>query len=74
MSEVSTKVPYGLIAEEFGGRKLPLRVLQSAAGFYIGTWDDEDGPFSRESAEYYSNKEDASAALNSNTFTQREHP
>lgn len=74
MSDVSSNVRYGVVAMEFGGRRLPLQVLKSAAGFYIGTYDDKDGPVSRESAEYYATKEEASAALVSNTFTQREHP
>lgn len=32
--------------------ELPLQVLMSNAGFYIGTLDEE-GPASRESVEYY---------------------
>lgn len=41
---------------------LPLRVLESANGFYIGTADDE-GPVSRESVEYWPDKSAAETAL-----------
>lgn len=44
----STPHGQGLLALEYCGKRLPLQVLQSAAGFYIGTMDD-DGPCSRES-------------------------
>lgn len=67
--------PSGLLAREFAGRRLPLQVLRSAAGFYIGTADD-DGPCSRESAEYWRTAEAAQAALDAgpDAWTQREHP
>ena len=42
--------------------KIGLMVLQSAAGFYLGT-ADEEGPVSRESAEYWPTEEAASRAL-----------
>lgn len=59
---------FGQLASE-GGYRLPNQVLQSAAGFYIGTADDE-GPVSRES-EYFSTHEEASNALNNGTWVQR---
>lgn len=49
---------------------LTLRVCQSAAGFYIGTWD-EDGPASRESEEYFEERGKAEAALATGNWTQR---
>lgn len=52
------------------GALLPLRVLNSAAGFYIGTWG-EDGPCTRESEEYWLTAEKAQHALDSMTFHQR---
>ena len=45
---------------------LALQVLQSAAGYYIGTWCD-CGPYSRESG-YYPTREEATEALNNNNF------
>ncbi len=54
------------------GFTLPLQVLQSARGFYIGTQTDEEGPFSRESAEYWPNNGEAIAALASGNWTQNQ--
>jgi hypothetical protein len=62
----------GYLAEHFGGMVLPLQVLKSAAGWYIGTWGD--GPFSRESVEYYATEDEAQDAVDSGTWTQRRHP
>lgn len=42
---------------------LPIIVLQSFNGFYLGT-ADEEGPYSRESVEYWPSAEAAQAALN----------
>ncbi|HBN8580769.1 hypothetical protein [Pseudomonas aeruginosa] len=42
--------------------ELPLQVLMSNAGFYIGTLDEE-GPASRESVEYYPSRGLAQQAL-----------
>ena len=42
---------FGHLALIYAGKHLPLEVLHSAAGHYIGTRDIE-GPVSRESAEY----------------------
>ncbi|WP_434778514.1 hypothetical protein [Neisseria sp. Ec49-e6-T10] len=52
---------------------LPLEILHSANGFYIGTFD-EDGPVSRESVEYYETEDAALYALENNLFTQRLNP
>lgn len=43
------------------GSKLALEILESAAGFYIGTW--QDGPYSRESELYFETYEEAFEAL-----------
>jgi hypothetical protein len=53
------------------GHRLPLEVLYSAAGFYIGTCL-EGMPYSRESAEYFRRREAAENALANDTWTQRE--
>ena len=64
---------FGQLALEYCGRRLPLQILRSAAGYYIGTCDDE-GPVSRESAEYFSTREEAERAHTNAVWTQRGHP
>ena len=51
-----------------------LQALQSNAGYYIGTFDPNEGPICRLSEEYYKTKEIALDALKTNTFTQRSAP
>jgi hypothetical protein len=68
-------VPTGRLAKEAGYR-LPVQVLKSAAGFYLGT-ADESGPVSRESVEYWpvaSAAEQAMAGGEGHCWTQRQHP
>lgn len=48
---------------------LPFKVLQSAAGWYIGT-ECNDGPYSRESG-YFPTREAAQTALKDNTWEAR---
>ncbi len=70
-----TRSPLGYLAQQAGYR-LPLQVLQSGAGFYIGT-ADEEGPVSRESVEYWPLRQLAEDALSGKTpdaWTQRDHP
>lgn len=50
-----------------------VKVFHSAAGFYIGTFDDE-GPYCRLSVEYYKDRDKAQTALDNRTFTERETP
>ena len=64
--------PSGLLALKYVGERLPLQVLRSAAGYYIGTYDD--GPVSRESVEYFPTDEAARHALETGAWTQRQHP
>jgi hypothetical protein len=65
----------GLLAERYGGEKLPLQVCRSRAGYYIGTKTAEGGPYSRESKEYWRNRRHAEAALAGRRWwTQRERP
>lgn len=66
------KVGFGKLAADYCGRELPLSVLQTRNGFYIGTFDD--GPCSRESCEYWSKREDAEMALITGRWTQRLNP
>ena len=63
----------GVLAKA-SGVELPLQVLQSAAGFYLGTVDPAEGPYSRESREYWSEQDKADLALRSGNWTQRDHP
>lgn len=50
---------------------LPLEVLRSAAGFYIGRFCQEVGPIERVSARYWKTKEEAEAALKSGNWPTR---
>ena len=59
----------GVLAEQYG-ETLPLTVYRSAAGFYLGTWTDE-GPFTRESMEYWRTDKLASNAMATGQWTQR---
>ncbi|MGR0117841.1 hypothetical protein [Ralstonia pseudosolanacearum] len=64
---------YGLLAKQWCNKRLPLRVLKSNAGYYIGT-ADEDGPCSRESVEYFRTQAKAQQALDDSAWTQKETP
>lgn len=62
---------YGVLAARYGYH-LELQVLRSGAGWYLGTF--YEGPFSRESVEYWRTEEEARTALESGNWTQRENP
>ncbi len=64
---------FGKLAKEYCQADLPLTVMWSAAGYYIGTYDEE-GPVSRESMEYFAKRSEADIALASGLWTQRETP
>lgn len=69
------KGPKGLLAREYGGASLPLEVMQSAAGYYLGT--SQGGmPYTRESVEYWPTEDQARRALEAgeDAWTQRDHP
>lgn len=61
---------FGMLAELAFHVKLPLSILKSNAGFYIGTADHE-GPCSRESNEYFSEREHAEFAFETGKWTQK---
>lgn len=65
---------YGMLCKQYGGVELPIETLCSAAGWYIGTFSEYEGPMSRESVEYYPTEAAAQAALDAGTWTQRERP
>lgn len=64
---------HGVLAAACGRSDLKLTVLQSAAGFYLGTFCPAEGPFTRESVEYFPTRLLADAALSSGRWTQRAH-
>lgn len=68
------KTKQGLLASQCGYGHLPLRVLKSNAGWYIGTYDEGIGPISKESSGYFRTETEAQAALDSNSWVQRQHP
>lgn len=53
----------GKQAPEIYGQRLPPEVMQSAAGYDVGTWAQEGFTNRRESLEYYWHKEYANQAL-----------
>lgn len=67
------RVPHGKLAKEWCNVELELQVLQSPAGFYIGT-EDSEGPCSRESMEYFATHYEGLAALKDGSWTQRDKP
>ena len=72
---IDTKTICGKLAFEHMGVRLPLEVMQSPRGFYLGT-NNEMGPVSRESAEYWFSADEAQGALEAGecAWTQRDHP
>ncbi|MGO3130341.1 MAG: hypothetical protein ACTIJQ_01020 [Alcaligenes sp.] len=66
---MSQQVSYGHLALTYVGSLLPLEVLHSAAGHYIGT-RDAYGPVSRESVEYFRSSAAAQRALDRGGWTQ----
>ncbi len=66
---MSQQASFGQLASTYCGKFLPLEVLQSAAGHYIGTRDTE-GPVSRESREYFRSYAAAQRALESGGWSQ----
>lgn len=66
----STIPPKGMLAAA-AGKAFALEVCKSAAGFYIGTLDEDGAPFTRESREYWSRREQAETALAKGLWTQK---
>ena len=59
-----------------GGKITPLIVMRSRHGYYIGRAEVSTGypmPYSLESVEYFARKEDAQQALDTSSWTQRDH-
>ena len=72
LSVINTNVK-GVLASR-AGFDLPIRVLSSNAGYYIGTFSETHGPVSRESQQYYPTQQLAEEAFRKGTWTQRRHP
>lgn len=72
LSIINTSVK-GILAARFG-YDLPIRVLSSRAGYYIGTFSETHGPVSKESVEYYPTQRLAEEAFRKGIWTQRKHP
>ena len=56
--------------EARSGKALPVQVLESAAGLYLGTVN-EAGPYSRKSQEYWRSQQAAEKALETGPWTAR---
>jgi hypothetical protein len=67
---MQTQKHYGVLALQYCHLRLPLQVLRSAAGYYIGT-AEFDGPCSRESEEYWELESEAQQALVTGQWTQK---
>lgn len=65
------EVQYGALSEACG-EKLPLEILKSAAGYYLGTYS-ERGPWTRESVQYWRTEAKAKEAWDKGNWTQRTH-
>jgi len=72
MSEEHRKI--GRLAFDWSGCAYELQVLKSAAGYYIGTLDEDGMPYSRESVTYWRTCEEAEAALESGEWEQKLTP
>lgn len=73
MDGEGAKQQFGVLARA-AGRQLELQVCKSAAGFYLGTYDHEGLPFTRESLEYWAKRERAEQALQKGLWTQKLQP
>ncbi len=77
-------IQVGYLAVSHCGIELPLQVLSSAAGYYLGTEGPEYSasgsdllpgePISRESIEYWPTQEEATNAMHAGKWTQRHTP
>lgn len=68
--ELALALEYGYMAFEVGGTRRPLEILESGAGFYIGTSND-GMPYTRESVQYWRTRDKAEKAKTAGLWTQR---
>ncbi len=64
----------GQLAEAWCKKILPLCVMKSYAGYYIGTVNEDGMPCSRESNEYFRSEANAQDALDTGSWTQKMTP
>ena len=70
-SESFSPAGFGYNAFRYGdGALLPVQIIETLTGAYIGTVDQAGVPFSRESQETYASAAEARAALEADTWTQ----
>ena len=62
--------PIGRLAKKCFNVDLPLQVCACAQGYYIGTVHPADGPYSRESNEYFPSRAAAEEALDTGQWSQ----
>jgi len=75
MSFATIEAPQiGQLANLFCRKTLPLQVMHSSAGYYIGTCDEYGLPVSRESAQYWKTRADATEAFRTGAWSQRRTP
>ncbi|MEM8970602.1 MAG: hypothetical protein AAGD43_00870 [Pseudomonadota bacterium] len=65
---------FGYLAYAYDEGLLPLQVLNSPGGWYIGTSSDIGEPISRESIEYWETQEQAQSAFDQKSWTQKPNP
>ena len=65
---------FGYLTYAGCGRRAELQVLQTRAGFYIGTVNEDGLPCARESREYWPTQEAATEALKNDEWTQKAFP
>lgn len=74
-SQRMTHLPsHGRLTQHWLGQNRPLQVLRSAAGYYIGTADENGLPMSRESEGYWPERDLAQTALDSGQWPQKLTP
>ena len=71
---INPKMRHARNARDATGEVLPLQVLESAAGFYLGAATEDEGPISRESLEYWPTRIQAERALASGDWNQLDGP
>jgi len=67
------RAPPLTIRENATGLPLPVQVLKSAAGFYLGAFGSDGSPYTRESVEYWKTEAAATAALLTGQWSARRH-
>jgi hypothetical protein len=71
--EVPTRRLPTAIRDRQTGEVLPIKVLRSGAGYYLGTSSKNGEPYSRESEEYWRSGKDAEKTLARGEWSARRH-